>query len=84
MLLMLAMLAQDFVTGPPDAGTVVTRGTFGVENVTGPGHVSGCVCGVCNAGLLPTCSYILRPVNGCSQEALYVACAAFNMLSYPC
>ncbi|KAF6261861.1 hypothetical protein COO60DRAFT_711727 [Scenedesmus sp. NREL 46B-D3] len=29
---------QDFVTGPPDAGSVVTHGTFGVENVTGPGH----------------------------------------------
>jgi hypothetical protein len=39
----LQCIVQDFVTGPPDAGTVVTRGTFGVENVTGPGHVSSCV-----------------------------------------
>jgi hypothetical protein len=39
-MLLFANALQDFVTGPPDGGNVVTHGTFGVENVTGPGHVS--------------------------------------------
>jgi hypothetical protein len=60
MLCCLHGIVQDFVTGPPDAGTVVTRGTFGVENVTGPGHVSGCAFGM----LLPcgsTCTRVSAP-----------------------
>lgn len=30
---------KNFVTGGPDSGAVSTRGTFGIENVTGPGHI---------------------------------------------